>query len=148
MAVDVTTDIEIDRPRAEVSAFASDLDRTTEWYENITSVTWHEARPAVVGSRVTFEAWFLGRRLRYTYEIRNLVAGERLVMGTVEGPFPMETTYSWADAPGGGTRMSLRNRGEPSGFAKVAAPAMATAMRRANRRDLRSLKAILERGDV
>jgi hypothetical protein len=44
--------------------------------------------------------------------------------------------------------MSLGNRGEPSGFAKVAAPAMATAMRRANRRDLRSLKAILERGDV
>jgi uncharacterized membrane protein len=148
MAVDVTTEVEIDRPRAEVAAFASDLDRTTEWYENITSVTWHTARPAVVGSRVTFEAWFLGRRLRYTYEIRELIAGERLVMGTVEGPFPMETTYTWADASGGGTRMALRNRGEPSGFAKVAAPAMAAAMRRANRRDLRSLKIILERGDA
>jgi uncharacterized membrane protein len=148
MAVDVTTEVEIGRPRPEVAAFASDLDRTTEWYENITSVTWHTPRPAVAGSRITFEAWFLGRRLRYTYEIRELIAGERLVMSTVEGPFPMETTYTWADAPGGGTRMSLRNRGEPSGFAKVAAPAMAAAMRRANRRDLRSLKAILERRDA
>lgn len=146
MAVDVTTGIEIDRPRAEVATFASDLDRTTEWYENITSVTWLSPRPAAAGSRITFEARFLGRRLRYTYEIRELVPGERLVMSTSEGPFPMETTYTWADTPGGGTRMVLRNRGEPSGFASIAAPAMAAAIRRANRRDLRTLKAILERG--
>src|SRR5262245_15753210 len=114
MTVDVSSEIDIDRPRADVAAFASDLDRTTEWYENITSVTWQTPRPAVEGSRVTFEARFLGRRLRYTYEIRELVPGERLVMSTSEGPFPMETTYAWADIGGGGTRMTLRNRGEPS----------------------------------
>ncbi|HJU58023.1 MAG TPA: SRPBCC family protein [Actinomycetota bacterium] len=144
MPVDVTTEIEINRPRAEVAAFASDLDRTTEWYENITTVSWQTPRPAVEGSRVTFQARFLGRRLRYTYEIRELVPGERLVMSTSQGAFPMETTYAWADTAGGGTRMTLRNRGEPSGFATIAAPAMAAAMRRANRKDLRSLKAILE----
>jgi uncharacterized protein YndB with AHSA1/START domain len=145
MAVDVTTQIEIDRPRAEVAAFASDPDRTKQWYQNITSVSWQTPRPAVEGSRVTFEARFLGRRLRYTYEIRELVSEERLVMGTSEGAFPMETTYTWADTPEGGTRMTLRNRGEPSGFASIAAPAMAAAMRRANRKDLRTLKAVLER---
>ena len=69
-----------------------------------------------------FEAAFLGRTLAYTYEVRERVEGERFVMATAEGPFPMETTYTWADAPGGGTRMTLRNRGEPSGFASVAAP--------------------------
>lgn len=143
MAVDVTTDVEINRSRSEVAAFASDLDHTREWYENITSVTWQTPRPAVEGSRVTFEARFLGRRLRYTYEIRELVPGVRLVMSTSEGAFPMETTYTWADTPAGGTRMTLRNRGEPSGFASIAA--LAAAMRRANRKDLRTLKAILER---
>ena len=66
-------------------------------------------------------------------------------MSTDEGPFPMETTYTWSDAPGGGTVMTLRNRGEPSGFAKVAGTLMAGAMRRANRKDLERLKAILER---
>jgi uncharacterized protein YndB with AHSA1/START domain len=148
MGVDVTTEIEIERPRTDVAAFASDPDRATEWYENITSVAWQTPRPLVEGSRITFEARFLGRRLRYTYEIRELVPAERLVMSTSEGPFPMETTYTWTDTPGGGTRMGLRNCGEPSGFTKVAAPAMAVAMRRANRKDLRRLKAVLEERDT
>jgi hypothetical protein len=65
-------------------------------------------------------------------------------MNTAEGPFPMETTYGFEDDPGGGTRMTLRNRGEPSGFSKVAAPLMARAMRRANGQDLRRLKEVLE----
>jgi hypothetical protein len=56
----------------------------------------------------------------------------------------METTYTWEDAAEGRTRMTLRNRGEPAGFKSVAAPLMAGAMRRANRKDLRRLKEILE----
>ena len=56
----------------------------------------------------------------------------------------METTYSWEDAPGGGTRMTLRNRGEPAEFSKLVAPLMAPAMRRANREDLSRLKQLLE----
>jgi uncharacterized protein YndB with AHSA1/START domain len=93
---------------------------------------------------MTFAARFLGRELVYTYEIRELVPGERLVMSTSQGPFPMETTYTWEDSPSGGTRMTLRNRGEPAGFSKVAAPVMAAAMRRANRKDLARLRALLE----
>ena len=100
--------------------------------------------PLAVGSRVAFVAHFLGRRLAYTYEIVELVAGKRLVMRTAEGPFPMETTYTWADTAGGGTRMTLRNRGEPSDFGHLAAPVMAAAMRRANRKDLEALKRLLE----
>ena len=144
MGVDVITEIEIDRPRAEVAAFASDPDNATAWYANIKGVEWKTPRPVGVGSRIAFEAQFLGRRLRYTYEVTTMVPDERFVMRTAEGPFPMETTYSWQDSPGGGTRMTLRNRGEPSGFSRVAAPFMAVSMRRANRKDLERLKALLE----
>ena len=82
--------------------------------------------------------------MRYTYEFVELIPGRRLVMRTQQGPFPMETTYTWDPEPGGSTRMTLRNRGEPAGFSKVMAPLMKPAMRRANRKDLAALKAILE----
>jgi uncharacterized membrane protein len=141
--VDVSSTIEIARPRADVAAYAADPDKATSWYENIKSVDWRTQPPLAVGSRIAFVAAFLGRRLEYTYEVREHVPGERFVMSTSEGPFPMETTYSWEDAPGG-TTMTLRNRGEPAGFAKVAAPMMSRAMARANRKDLARLKEILE----
>jgi uncharacterized membrane protein len=146
VAVDVVTETVIARPRAEVAAYAGDIDATTAWYENIKRVEWRTAPPLGVGSRVAFVAEFLGRTLEYTYEITELVPGERLVMRTAEGPFPMETTYAWSDAGDGATRMTLRNRGEPAGFKRVAAPLMARAMRRANTKDLARLKEILERG--
>jgi len=144
VAVDVVTTIEIARPRAAVAGYASDPDTAPEWYENITSIEWKSTRPLAIGSQLAFTAQFLGRRLSYTYEVKELVPSERLVMSTAEGPFPMETTYTWEDIAGGVTRMTLRNRGEPAGFAKVAAPVLAAAMRRANQKDLRRLKRILE----
>lgn len=143
MPVDVLTEISIQRPRAEVAAVAGDPSRAPDWYVNIKSVEWETEPPLAVGSRIAFVAQFLGRRLAYTYEIRELVPGDRLVMSTAQGPFPMETTYTWADEPGG-TRMTLRNRGEPTGFSALAAPLMAMMMRRANDADLVRLKGLLE----
>jgi uncharacterized membrane protein len=145
MPVDVVTEIEIARPREAVARYAADPANAPEWYENIAKVEWLSGPPLALGSRMAFVASFLGRRLCYTYEVRELVPDERLVMRAADGPFPMETTYTWADAPGDRTRMTLRNRGEPSGFSKVATPLLARAMRRANRKDLARLKRILER---
>jgi uncharacterized membrane protein len=145
VAVDVLTEIEIDRPRDRVAAYAADPSNAPEWYVNIKAVEWKTSPPLGVGSRLAFVAHFLGRRLSYTYEIVELVPGERLVMRTAEGPFPMETTYTWEPAGESRTRMTLRNRGEPSGFSKVVAPLMAAAMRRANRKDLVRLKPLMER---
>jgi uncharacterized protein YndB with AHSA1/START domain len=142
--IDISTETLIRRPPEQVAGYAGDPGNAPEWYANIRSVEWLTPPPVGVGSRMAFVATFLGRRLAYTYEVVDLEPGRRLVMRTADGPFPMETTYTWEPTADGATRMTLRNRGRPSGFARVTAPAMAAATRRANTADLARLKQLLE----
>ena len=144
MAVHVVTELVIERPLEVVSSYAANPDNAPEWYQNIEAVAWETSPPLTKGSRVAFVARFLGRRLEYTYEIGRYEPGSILVMATAQGPFPMETTYTWTAVTEGSTRMTLGNRGEPAGFSKVTAPVMAAAMKRANDKDLANLRAILE----
>lgn len=142
MGVDVVSELTIAAPIDTVACYAADPSNVPVWYKNITSVDWLSPKPAQVGSKIALVAKFMGRTLRYTYEIVEFVPNERLVMRTAEGPFPMETTYTWT-ALGDATLMTLRNRGEPRGFSRLVAPLMTTAMRRENRKDLRRLAAIV-----
>lgn len=144
MAVDVRTDTVIRRPVDVVAGYAADPANAPSWYVNIASMRWLGEPRVQVGALMAFTARFLGRDLTYTYEIVEHDPGRHLVMRTAEGPFPMETTYTWTPLEQGSTRMELRNRGEPSGFTSIAAPVLAAAMRRANRKDLDTLRAILE----
>lgn len=144
MPVDVRVEAVIERPVDEVAAYAGDPANAPTWYANIRSVDWRTPPPVAVGSRMDFVATFLGRRIAYTYEVTELVPGERLEMRTTEGPFPMRTTYTWQPVGETATRMTLRNDGEPSGFSRLAAPVMERAMRRAMTKDLAALKRILE----
>ncbi len=138
------TQVEIERPRDEVAAYVGDPTHAPEWYVNIKSVEWETEPPLRLGSRLAFVAHFLNRRIAYTYEVVALEPGVRLVMRTAQGPFPMETSYEWADAEPGRTRMTLRNRGNPAGFSRLVGPFMAMAVRMANGKDLARLKALLE----
>jgi uncharacterized membrane protein len=146
MSVDVQVEVVIDRPLVEVASYASDPANAPAWYANIDSVSWQTPPPVSVGARLDFVARFLGRTLSYTYEVEELDPQKRLVMRTADGPFPMETTYTWTEVSGGRTRMTLRNRGTPTGFARLTAPMMELAMRRATTTDLNRLKHLLEGG--
>jgi uncharacterized protein YndB with AHSA1/START domain len=143
VSVDVLVETEIRAAPEAVADYAADPGHAPEWYANIRSVEWRTERPLRVGSRLDFVAQFLGRRLAYTYEVVDLEPGHRLVMRTADGPFPMETTYTF-EASGDGTRMTLRNRGNPTGFSRMAAPVLEAAMRRATTKDLARLKQLLE----
>jgi uncharacterized membrane protein len=143
-AVDVLTELVITRPCDQVAAYAADPSNAPHWYANITSVRWQTEPPIRVGSRLEFVARFIGRTMAYTYEVVEYEPGRRLVMRTAQGPFPMETTYTFDPVDAGHTRMRLRNRGEPAGFAGIARPLLASAMRRANTKDLARLKRLLE----
>jgi uncharacterized protein YndB with AHSA1/START domain len=141
--VNVQTEVVINRPRAKVAEYAANPDNAPTWYVNI-----HRSQPLTddplgVGSKAAFTAKFLGQELNYTYEFMEYLPGEKLVMRTAQGPFPMQTTYTWTD-DGGGTRMVLGNSGSPSGFSKLAGLVMAPMIRRQTRKDLQKLKSILE----
>jgi uncharacterized membrane protein len=144
VSVDVVTEVVIERPPGIVSAYVSDPSNAPTWQTNIKSAEWRSEPLIHVGSRVAFAAEFLGRKLEYVYELADVVPGERLVMRSIEGPFPMETIYTFEETRDGHTRMTLRNRGEPAGVSKLMTPMIATAMRNANEKDLARLKTILE----
>jgi len=145
VSVDVLTEVTITCPCDLVADYAANPDNAPSWYVNIKSAEWKSPPPLRIGSKVAFVAYFLGKRMAYTYEVTEYVPHQRLVMRTAEGPFPMETTYTWESSAQNVTRMTLRNRGNPSGFSRLLAPFMAMAMRRANRSDLARLKALLEK---
>jgi uncharacterized membrane protein len=143
--VDVITEVKIRCSHDKVSEYAANPDNAPKWYVNIHSAEWQTQKPMTIGSRIAFKAQFLGRELAYVYEIVEFIPGQKLVMRTANGPFPMETTYTWDMIDDNLTRMTLRNKGNPTGFSKLIAPFMATMMTMANKKDLKKIKEILEK---
>lgn len=95
-----------------VADYASNPDN----YVIIKSADWKTSKPLKVGLKVAFEAHFLRRKLVYTYEFIELIPRQKFVMLTVERPFPMETTYTWEAIDEKSTKMTLRNKGNSTGF--------------------------------
>jgi uncharacterized membrane protein len=143
--VDVFTEINIQCSVDQVSGYAANPDNAPEWYANIDSAEWRTEKPLSTGSQIAFKANFLGRELAYVYEIAEFIPEKKLVMRTADGPFPMETTYTWEAIDSNNTRMTLRNKGIPQGFSKLVSPFMALMMKKANRQDLKKIKTILEK---
>ena len=147
MSVDITATIVIERPIDEVAGYAGDPSNAPTWYRRIDSAEWQTDPPITLGSRITFRARFMGKDLVYTYEVVELTPSEQVAMRTAQGPFPMNTTYTWRAVGDRVTHMTLRNHGEPKGFSRLLAPLMTVAMGRAMRQDLARLKRLLESRD-
>jgi uncharacterized membrane protein len=143
--VDIKTEIIIDCPIEKVSSYASNPDHAPEWYVNIDSAEWMTDKPLSLESQIAFKATFLGRELSYVYKIEEYIPSEKLIMRTADGPFPMKTTYTWEKIDQKSTKMTLRNEGEPSGFSKIFTPFMSNLMKKANQKDLKKIKEILEK---
>ena len=144
MAIDIRAVIDVARPREQVAAYLRDPGNDPSWIGGLRSARLVTDPPVGVGSRVERVASFLGRRIEYVNEITELT-GTRLAMRSVRSPFPMRVTYGFEDV-GQATEVSVRVEGDASRAYRLADPIMATLVRRSVRRDLRTLKRVLENG--
>jgi uncharacterized membrane protein len=144
-SIDVSSQIVVERPRADVAAYTTDPDNAPNWYAGIESVEWQGEHTLRVGTRVRFRAHFLGRHLDYDVEVTDFVPGDHLSLRVVDGPFPMETEYRFESLGDAQTRVTQTHRGMPSGFARLAARVLMYAMHRTPMKDLQQLKVILEK---
>jgi uncharacterized membrane protein len=145
VAIDTRAVIAVARPREEVAAYLRDPVNDPRWIGGLRSARLVTDPPVGVGSRVERVASFLGRRIEYVNEITELT-GTRLAMRSVRSPFPMRVTYGFDDTGEAATEVSVRVQGDASRLYRLADPLMAWLVRRSVRRDLRTLKRVLEGG--
>ncbi|MSQ09668.1 MAG: ATPase [Dehalococcoidia bacterium] len=146
MAIDVTAHLTIACNRARVAALAMDPERERTWIGGIKETHVQTPLPLAVGSRVARVASFAGRRVDYVLEVVALELDALLDMQSVQAPFPMRVTYSFIDAPDGGTVAGIRIRGGSGGAMAMLGPLTACMVKRNISADLRRLKALLEAG--
>jgi uncharacterized membrane protein len=141
--IDVSSHVEIRRPRDEVGAYALNLDNARKWVANLSSLEWITPPPLAVRSRISLVTELFGHRLKAAYEIVSLAPAERLVM-RAERPFPIEVRYTLESITTASTHMAVRGRADPGGFLRLLTPMIADELRESYRGDLLRLKRILE----
>lgn len=123
--------------------YVSDPDNAPEWNANVQSVEWKTAKPARLGSRIAFTTRFLRRLRTYTYEITEWVPLEYITLKAGNGPFPVRK-ISFRSLREESARVTLYYSSKASRSSRLFSRFTAWAIRKAARRDLKHLKAILE----
>jgi uncharacterized membrane protein len=143
--VDVEARIHIDASPERVANFAMEAENDPRWIGGISATRRLTESPTRVGTKVERVASFMKKRITYLMEVVEHAPGERIVMRSIKGPFPMRVTYGFA-AREGGTEACIRVEGDPGGFYKLAGPLLGPLVRRSVSRDLRALRRLIELG--
>jgi hypothetical protein len=142
MSIDVSVDVLIARPVAQVAEFVIEPTNEPRWIKGIQESVPLMSGPIAVGAKVRRVATFVGRQIEYTPTVERYERDKLLAMRT-DQPFPMTIEYIFEDDTGG-TRFTQRLRGGPAGVAALFSPLMAIMVRRNVRGDMQRLKQLLE----
>jgi uncharacterized membrane protein len=145
VSIDVTAEVAIRRPRAQVADYMIDPAHDPVWIGGVREVRMETPPPVRAGTRVARVASFLGKRVEYVNEVTELDPERVLDMRSVKAPFPMRVTYSFEDGDGA-TIVRNRVRGNPGGFFALFGPLLAPLVRRSVQKDLERLRDVLEAG--
>ena len=119
----IVSTIDIDRPPADVFAYATDPERFSEWQHDVVGVRLAGARPATLGSRfVTTRRIGRGERTM-TQEITECDAPRHWSARGVDGPLRPHASITVAPLDGGTrSRVTFSLDFEGPGFGKLLVP--------------------------
>ena len=144
MGVDVSSEIVIDRPRADVAAYAGDIDTTAHWYENIETVEWETAPPLAVGSRIRQELVVSGQHLKFELHVVRLEPPSAAELRFEGSGFKAANEYTVTQADGLGSAVTWVIAGETTSFkAKLLAPMVQAKLEEKLDTDLVRLRSLL-----
>jgi uncharacterized protein YndB with AHSA1/START domain len=145
--IELTVETEVERPPAEVFAFATDPARLPEWQTNTVSAVPLQEGPLRLGSRLReVHRGPGGKELESLVEVSELEQDRRFGLRMVEGPLPVDGLLSF-EPTGAGTRVAFTVLARPAGPMRLAQPLLRLALKRQFKRHCAELKRALEQVD-
>lgn len=145
MGFEVEVEATLDAPPARVGEIVGDPLKAPMWHRDIIAVRAADGRAGPPGEGAALTVVVSRGDRHEEYRGRVVARAEGLVSVEVSGAaFPLVTDYRWEEAGTGRTRVRVRTTGRPRGAARLGAPLVAPALRRAGERDLEALRTIVE----
>jgi uncharacterized membrane protein len=140
----VEESIEINKPPEEVFDYVSDVGNFPQWMAHTLEVRKDTAGPPQQGDRFTVAIKSVGRRFETPYERTSYKPNRRYTDRAVGGPIPNQRWNYTFEEVQGGTRLSRAVEAESGGILKLLEPLQKRAVQRQLRKDLQTLKDLLE----
>jgi uncharacterized protein YndB with AHSA1/START domain len=140
--------VTIARLPEDVFAVLSDVSKAARWSSNTIEETLLTPGPLRKGSRRRARVkGFAGRPMQNEAEMIEFEQDRRMVVEVLDGPIPARIVIELTPADGG-TRLDWTGIFSPRGLLAPAAPLLARFYRMAFEKDLRTLKALMDRGEL
>ena len=140
----VEESVEIDRPLQEVFNYVSDVGNYPEWMAHALEVRKDTPGPPQQSDSFVFAIKSVGRRFETPYERTSYEADRRYTDRAAGGPIPNQQWHSDFQEVPGGTRFTRAVDVQSGGLLKLLQPLQKHAAERQLRKDLQTLKAVLE----
>ena len=136
--------IDIKRPLGDVFNDVSDVGNYPEWMAHVLEVTQDTPGAPQESDRFIVAIKSVGRRFETPYERTAYEAGRGYTDQAVGGPVPDQQWHATFQEVPGGTRLTRAVDARPDGLLKLLEPVQKRAAERQLRKDLQTLKALLE----
>lgn len=143
MSIRMEESVEISRPVEDVVAYMREVEHDADWQTNVIEAKFTSDGPPAVGSTGVHRAKFMGMTNDYGWELTEYDEPSRVSWKFTSGPLEGTGGYRF-DATSDGTKITWVSEVEPKGLRRLLSPIAGPMFAKEARKDLQSLKSILE----